>query len=206
VDNRFYLSTQKAAAKSHLSKLSKWKEIFERLYDRGWNGSKDYMWILISADEDLDKKLKIFFKNNKRQMEDVASIFYHAYGIIDNYHDDTQIEFGGIDLRSRDNIDHKAYHKLRMRLLLIDAILDYCDSRSAEDIERKTWDDFWGFICNRKSLKSYLRKMGKNTLERRVGHGLPFEECEHQEFLHHQQSYLHSRGQACKNKWQDGSR
>ncbi|MCI4408705.1 MAG: hypothetical protein JHC26_06410 [Thermofilum sp.] len=158
-DDKFYLSTQKATAKSHLSKLSKWRDAFEELYDYDWNGSGDYMWIYIPADGGLSKKLRVFFDNNHKQMEDLADTdHYHEDGLISNYFEGIQIEFSGIDLRFRDNIDYEAYHTLRMRLLLIDAILDYCDSRSVEDIEDETWDDFKEFIRSRRALRSYFRR------------------------------------------------
>ena len=125
VDNRFYLLAQKASAKIHLSNLSKWKKVFDRLARDGWNGDGYFMWIYILGDGDLDKKLRIFFDNNKKEMEDVANTT-HLYGIISDYFHEIQIELGGLDIHDV----RSALYQFKKRILLIDAILDYCDSRS----------------------------------------------------------------------------
>jgi len=157
-DDKFYLFTQKATTKAHLSKLSKWKVAFERLYDYGWNGSSDYMLINIPTDDlDLGRKLKIFFDNNREQIEDLANTDHsRQHGLIIRYHSGIMVEFSGVDLRLKRNIDYDVY-ELKMRLLLIDAILDYCDSRSIDDVKDETWDDFREFVRDRRELRSYFR-------------------------------------------------
>ncbi|MCI4408704.1 MAG: hypothetical protein JHC26_06405 [Thermofilum sp.] len=158
VENRFYLLIQYDTAKSHLSKLSKWRKAFERLYDYDWDGSENFMWIYIPARGGLYEKLDIFFSNNKRQIENLTGTRHHEYGLISDHYGEAQIEFGGIDLRYEGDIDYAVY-TLKMRLLLIDAILDYCEDKSVEYLEYATWDHhFKKFIRNRRALMSYLRK------------------------------------------------
>jgi len=156
--DKLYLFTRKATAKAHLLKLSKWKEAFERLYDYDWNGSGDYTLIDIPTDNgDLGKKLEIFFDNNREQIEDLADTdYFHQHSLIIRYHSGIMIEFSGVDLRLKRNIDYAVY-ELKMRLLLIDAILDYCDSRSIDDVKDETWDDFREFVRDRREVRSYFR-------------------------------------------------
>jgi hypothetical protein len=144
-----YLETREVTAKQHLSQLSKWGKAFRKLYYEGWNGDGDFVWMFIPvSDRLMREKLKSFFANHRKPMEDLAETHgRHLRGlfkIVVVYGETAQIEFSGLDISDI----RWASHRLKIRILLIDAILDYCNSRSIEDIEEETWGDFRRSVRN----------------------------------------------------------
>jgi hypothetical protein len=145
----FEIRTEYVPAKEHLANLSRWRAGLKLLRRAHWEGGV-YMWVLIPMERDMYTKLRDFYDYYGREMRYSSDLGEDEFEV--GFMGGTaRIEFDGL---STSNID-ASIRELKMRVLIVDAILRYCASRSRDELSEETWDDFIRSIRNRELL-SYL--------------------------------------------------
>jgi hypothetical protein len=145
----FELRTEDVSAREHLANLSRWRDGLKLLQKARWECGLD-MWIFVPAGHDMKTKLRNFYDDYGYAMRYILDIDEDDFEI-EYSHGDVSIKFDGLSTRDIDG----SLRELKMYILLIDAILQYCGSRSRDELSEETWDDFIKSIRNRELL-SYL--------------------------------------------------
>jgi len=149
VSGIFEVRTERVSARVHLANLRRWQACLKLLRKANWECSLD-MWMYVPVGRDLKRKLMTFYDDYGYEMRYIFDIEEEEFEI-EYYHGNLGIKFRGLSTR---DIDGSIY-RLKMNILLIDAILQYCGSRSRDELSEETWSDFKDSISNRELL-SYL--------------------------------------------------
>ena len=136
-----------ASAREHLSKIGLLEDAIDFLEDMGCRSGSPMLIRIRGLGKSMHNKLRIFFSNYLYEMAKLSRL------------SERELEFGV--LRFDGNSVRFKFRgtfyipDIRGVILLTDAILQYCESRSIEDIKEETWEDFKDSIRS-SELLSYI--------------------------------------------------
>ncbi|MCI4408706.1 MAG: hypothetical protein JHC26_06415 [Thermofilum sp.] len=146
-DEMLEIQTNYASAREHLSRIALLEDAIDFLEDMSYRSSSPMLIRIRSLGKDMHKKLRMFFSNYLYEMAKLSRLSEREleFGILRFDGSSVKLEFRGTFY----------IPDIRGAILLTDAILQYCESRSIGDIKVETWEDFKDSIRS-SELLSYI--------------------------------------------------
>jgi len=146
-DEVLEIQTNYAPAREHLSRIALLEDAIDFLEDMGYRSGSPMLIRIRSLGKGMHKKLRVFFSNYLYEMARLSRLSEREFEFSILRFDGSSVKLG---FRGTFYIPD-----IRGAILLTDAILQYCESRSIEDIEEETWEDFKDSVRSNELL-SYI--------------------------------------------------